>query len=899
MRSVFVGRQAELDVLRAHADDAAAGRPALVVVEGGPGFGKTALMGALGAALSGWRSLAAAGDEAETRLPGAMLDRLVAGCGVTFAEPVEPFTAGPALLQLLGDLQEPGPVALLVDDAHWADQPSLLALTFALRRLHADRVLTVVTVRTDEYDRLPPGLARLARDSAARVVLHGLTPQDIGDLADAFGLGRPTRRAAQQLQEHTGGSPLHLSALLAELPAGTPLRARTRLRAARSFTVSVRATLDACSPPGRRLMAAAAVLGMRATASDAAAVAEVVDLPAALQQAVDTGLVEATQATDGWELHFRHPVVRSAVQESLGPADMTALHARAADVTKGPGALTHRAVAATGPDPELVAALTEQATLDVMAGRRGQGADRLLAATGLTAPGPAHDALLLDAVDLLLAAGEAAEAAGYAERLAALPDTPQRQLVLARLAWLGGRLADAEALARSAWRTGHGGTRASGAAMIAQLHQLSMSAAEAVRWARRALAEDMLPTADVPVMLGTCAAELAIAGRPGEGLRMLGEHLADDPDAVAPHLVDVLPARGMIRMMLDDLAGAHADLSRFTPGPGWAPQPYRLVGLGWLAEVEYRRGHWDDALLHAGQAESLSVDTDQTWLLAFTHSLAVPTLAGRGLWSEAQAHVDAAVENAAHQGDAASVAFAAHAAVHLADARGDAEGVIAAAATLRDAAHEGPREPGLFTWVDRYASALVTVGRPADAQHELDAAAVVAEQRGRCSAAAAVALARAELAVARRSGAAARSAFEEAIALGDGAASVLDQARAHAAYGRFQRRAGRRRAAIAELTAARDTFARLGARPYLDRCDAELAACGALVAAPEHAPANLLTPQERAVTRLACAGRTNREVAAELVLSVKTVGYHLDNAYAKLGVRSRVQLAARLGTGGT
>ena len=57
----------------------------------------------------------------------------------------------------------------------------------------------------------------------------------------------------------------------------------------------------------------------------------------------------------------------------------------------------------------------------------------------------------------------------------------------------------------------------------------------------------------------------------------------------------------------------------------------------------------------------------------------------------------------------------------------------------------------------------------------------------------------------------------------------------------------------------------------------------------------MLTPQERAVARLVCAGRTNREVAAELVLSVKTVGYHLGNAYAKLGVNSRTQLAVRLG----
>lgn len=125
----------------------------------------------------GGRHLGAAGDEGESRLPFGLLGRLVLGQdpGWPATRPADPFAAGAAFLHLLGDLLEPGPVAMIVDDAHWADLPSLLALTFALRRLHAVRVLTVLALRPEDSRRLPSGLLRLAYDSGTRVVLTGLT----------------------------------------------------------------------------------------------------------------------------------------------------------------------------------------------------------------------------------------------------------------------------------------------------------------------------------------------------------------------------------------------------------------------------------------------------------------------------------------------------------------------------------------------------------------------------------------------------------------------------------------------------------------------------------------------------------------------------------------------------
>jgi DNA-binding NarL/FixJ family response regulator len=121
----------------------------------------------------------------------------------------------------------------------------------------------------------------------------------------------------------------------------------------------------------------------------------------------------------------------------------------------------------------------------------------------------------------------------------------------------------------------------------------------------------------------------------------------------------------------------------------------------------------------------------------------------------------------------------------------------------------------------------------------------------------------------------------------------FEKARIQLAAGQGMRRVGHRRRAVELLMSARDLFAELGAEPYAERCDAELAAAG--LAAAHQGPVRFgLTSQEHVVARLAASGLSNREIAAELVVSIKTVEYHLRNAFAKLGVTSRRQLGDRL-----
>jgi DNA-binding NarL/FixJ family response regulator len=113
-------------------------------------------------------------------------------------------------------------------------------------------------------------------------------------------------------------------------------------------------------------------------------------------------------------------------------------------------------------------------------------------------------------------------------------------------------------------------------------------------------------------------------------------------------------------------------------------------------------------------------------------------------------------------------------------------------------------------------------------------------------------------------------------------------------YGSLLRRAGKRSAAASQLRAAREGFSVLAARPFVERCDRELAGCGLAPAKRRHVEPNRLTPQESSVARLVASGKSNREIASELVVSVNTIEYHLTNVYGKLGIRSRSGLVAAM-----
>jgi DNA-binding CsgD family transcriptional regulator len=131
--------------------------------------------------------------------------------------------------------------------------------------------------------------------------------------------------------------------------------------------------------------------------------------------------------------------------------------------------------------------------------------------------------------------------------------------------------------------------------------------------------------------------------------------------------------------------------------------------------------------------------------------------------------------------------------------------------------------------------------------------------------------------------------FERALALHDRVSTPFERARTELCYAERLRRARRRSDARARLHRAVETFDALGAVPWSDRARAELRASGE-TARRRSSPVEALTPQELTVARLVAGGATNREAAAALFVSPKTVEFHLGNAYRKLDVRSRTEL---------
>jgi ATP/maltotriose-dependent transcriptional regulator MalT len=206
---------------------------------------------------------------------------------------------------------------------------------------------------------------------------------------------------------------------------------------------------------------------------------------------------------------------------------------------------------------------------------------------------------------------------------------------------------------------------------------------------------------------------------------------------------------------------------------------------------------------------------------------------------------------------------------------------------------DGLDAPGFWPWQPLYGDALVATGRHEEASAFLPPHERSAEELGHAPMMARLALVRGRLEAARGDADRAEAAFARALEHVEPLGRPYERALTQLATGQFLRRTRRRRRAVALLNEAAETFAALRAKPAAERCARELRASGLQPGHSAGRPADL-TSQERVVAELAAAGRTNRGVAEELQLSVKTVEIHLSRVYSKLGIRSRRQIAERL-----
>jgi ATP/maltotriose-dependent transcriptional regulator MalT len=887
----FVGRREEIRILQSRLADARIGHPQVVFVEAEAGAGKSTLLSGFLGTLSDAFILQIGGDESESLLSYGIVDQLRSG---HLTDPgADPMAIGAELVDFFDELQINDRVVVLsIDDFHWSDRSSARALLFALRRFRGDRILTIVSARLGEVT--DPGWVRFVGgdDRVTRIRLSGLAPEDLIELASALKLGTLSRRGATRLAVHTGGNALYCRALLEEIGVAGLEGDNVSLPAPRQLSGVVLARVASLSVPTQSFLAAAAVLGQHSPGATIAKVAGTAAPQSQIEESITAGLLRELPGTS--ELTFAHPLYQAAIYGDLSSNTRRTLHLSAANATVGASQLAHRAAASFG-DDESLARDFEAAALEARAtGELGVAAWALKQAALLSPVGADRERRLLDTAVILL---NAADTAASAQVLDMCRESSARRDALTGLLDVYTGSANAESRLLASWDTHDPkietqiGARAS--TSMANLMVIFGRPDQALLWAQRAI-DATTPSTELRAMAITAQAyALAAAGRSSEGLEVLS-FLPEVGSEV--HETDALIMRGMLKVYVDDLPGAIVDLglaaARLRIG---LPATYPGPCLSHLSDAYFRRGNWDAAVTYAQLAVALAQDTDRPLDLARAHARGAEVYARQGQWPLAETHTGAAREAADRFPQVLPVAHATMAAISLAASRGDHGGVLKATEPLRATGLLGVGgRPGMFNWRSSEIDALIGLDELRDAATAIDEFERSVPASGLASAQFALARCRGNLATAKRDAVTAEAEFADAHAMSPNVLMPFEQALLCLHDGRRLRHFGEAPLAIVRLESAHHIFSELGADPYVQFCATELEALQVTTTTVGASNRLGLTRAELAVARLVATGLTNKEVASELFVSIKTVEYHLRNTYMKLNITSRRALGALL-----
>jgi ATP/maltotriose-dependent transcriptional regulator MalT len=837
---------------------------------------------------------------------------------------VERYRMHRAVRELLERLAATKPLVLVLDDFHWADYASAELVGALLRRPPAGRVLMVLAARPRQLPTpVAAALDRAHREGVLdRIELGALTR---GEALELIGQATEDPMAAA-LYEESGGNPFYLEQL-ARSPdrpiVGSPVAQDVSLAGVRVPPMVAAALMEelAALPDGARLvLEGASVAGdpfEPDLAASAAGVSEV-SAVAALDELLRCDLVRVTDVPR--RFRFRHPIVRRTVYEATPGGWRLGAHERAAQTLSARGA----SIAARAHHIEHSARHGDTAAIAVLRGAGEDAAGRAPASAArwfagalrlLPATAPVEDrvSLLFPRAQALAATGQFAEShEALLESIALVPAqaTTTRARLTAACAAVEHLLGDHElAHARLAGALSDQADAASPEA-VALMIELAGDAIfrlqyeTAQDWARRALAAAR-PIGDRPLTaaaLAVLARSLAWGGlvEPGETVRSEASALIDSlSDEELARRLDAAVNLAGSEIYLDRFieAGAHAEravaVGRATGQGHLFPGVFATLGVAWCAVG--RLAEAAELLDAAIEAARLSGNTQAlAWVLFCRSFVAVPS-------GDAEIAVAAAQESLDLTRDAGESVIAARAALMLAVALLQTGEPARAAEALASSA--GGEQVTLIPDVWRaYGLQLMTscwleLGRRPEAERAAASAQACAATVGlRLPTAMAH---RAAAAIALDAGDAARAADSAltSAALADEVGAPVWAAVARTLAGRALAQLGEPERAVAELETAAAELQRCGAVRYRDAAERELRRLGHHIHRRTR-PGNLdgdgiesLTERELQISRLVVDRKTNREIAAELYLSQKTIETHLRNIFRKLDADSRVDVA--------
>lgn len=925
-RSPLVGRAPEMESLGRLLDRARAGRGSVALIEGEPGIGKTRLLGEMlaEAGALGFVVLQGAAEEMEQDLPfgpiaealslrldagdprRSAIARLMRPNGDAEAReggPVSRYQVLEAVVDLVEDLSATGPIALGLDDVHWADASTLLVVRHLARRLGSLPVVILMTSRpVPRTGELAGILEALRRAGLEEVDLGPLSGDEVAELAGHLASGSPDPDVVAQLAG-TAGNPLLVTELVSairEAGRGSDERLEGRgVGVPTTFADAVLRRLRFLSSDAFHVLRHASVLGSVFSVADLALVLgrPATDLVAPLDEARIARLLVA--ADD--RLRFRHDLVREAVYTDLPESVRKELHAHAARVLGAAGrsalqVAAHVTRSASPGDDDAVRWL-HSAAKECLELAPTVAADLLQRAREI-AGAQAEPDLLTDLLTAEVWSGRLAEAESLGRQLLiangprALKD--QIRLSLARALMFQGRAGEGLTILEPALDDADtGGVPAPLIAigtilrvMVGDVEGARALGVEGVRVAERAgdvgdEALNLVYLAMAERAAGDLPRAVDLASRAVETVQRAR--------SATPQQVNVHNLAGMILVDVDRMEEAHAVLQagrRLAEDHGfvWGQAHCHVLLAEWLLHA----GEWDDAIAEAETTLDLC-EAFGTWH-AFGMAKSIQALVAqrRNDLRDAEDHLataDARLATAPTQHRRPWIPWVTglvleakgdrHGALRsLVEAWTGCEGVIADAATfgpdlVRLAIDLGERR--LATEV----TAMLEAGAKTAAVPRIDGTAL--QCRG---------------ALDDRI-----DALEAGVSATRASARPYDLARASEAAAALLGRSGTTEGAIAHLRESVEIFEGLGATRDTARAEASLRALGAprgrrtLRGRPKMGWESL-TPTEGLVVQLVAEGLRNRDVANRLFMSRRTVETHLTHIFGKLGISSRTELVA-------